>query len=74
MLYGTSGKPENTANCREELPNTRTISCLPGFYAIAPDERRITLIGNATFNGCRGTAPGKFELNRNKPFEFMNFI
>lgn len=34
--------------------NQRTISCKPGFYAVAPTTHTITLPGNTTFGGCFG--------------------
>lgn len=50
-IYGFSGKPANSLSCTSSV-NTRTITCLPGFYATAPSNPAVTLTGNSAFGGC----------------------
>jgi len=50
-LNGYSGNANYTSNCSDIL-NGRIITCLPGYYAIAPNISSITLMGNAPFLGC----------------------
>lgn len=50
-LYGFSGKPANVQECVDGV-NKRTITCLPGFHAVAPSTPSVTLVADAVFNGC----------------------
>jgi hypothetical protein len=53
LQYGFSGLPAYTQSCVSGFAN-RTITCMPGYFAMAPNDPSITLKSGQLFDGCRG--------------------
>eukprot|EP01127_Copromyxa_protea_P018725 TRINITY_DN5959_c0_g1_i1.p1 TRINITY_DN5959_c0_g1~~TRINITY_DN5959_c0_g1_i1.p1 ORF type:complete len:1030 (-),score=219.04 TRINITY_DN5959_c0_g1_i1:11-3100(-) len=49
--YGYSGLPDFTMQCLAES-TSRTVSCLPGYYAVPPATSSILLLESESFTGC----------------------
>ena len=52
ILYGFSGRGAYTRSCVQTSFNIRTITCMTGYYAIAPDVPSISINSTTEFRGC----------------------